>query len=399
MSDEARHLCTECWTEGEGSAPKACPVCGTVGAWFVTATHSGRPLKEVLAGLFAGWRVPSELEDVLVKPSERPEEAQAAEDPRTDMDRVSVSLRFEDEGRDVPESDIEILARCDLLWSGWECDHTVMLYRLRSTGETGLHVVGGVTVDAQSGGLIAVLEERLEAYREAIKETEAFLERVRQDGEMEDLRDLEDATRAVKETRAEYRKRPWREDEVVQQEGTHEMKLLPSQTYEKDRFLVQSLEGDLMRWLREEGKPTEGVEVLAAVALLSAGEPPEYGVVLYRDADGTMRLWTAWQYEEPWSAEYAVEVLEHRADGYERLARQSREFVALAKESLPGQFGAPADLGRIHIAARLREQGRVVAEEDIDLLDWTFEGGIRYRLRSTGEEGLHVIDPDGGDDG
>lgn len=181
MSD-TRHLCTECWTEGEGSAPKSCPVCvrGTVGAWFVTATHGGRPLKEVLAGLFAGWRVPSELEDVLVKPSERPEEAQAAEDPRTDMDRVSVSLRFEDEGRDVPESDIDILARCPVLWSGWECDFTALLYRLHSTGETGLHVVGGVIVDSGPGP-VAMLEERLAAYREAIKETEAFLKQVKKE--------------------------------------------------------------------------------------------------------------------------------------------------------------------------------------------------------------------------
>lgn len=79
---ETRHLCTECWTEGEGSAPKACPVCGTVGAWFVTATHGNRPLKEVLVGLFSGYQVPPELEGVLTKPSEyaqAEDEKQAAE--------------------------------------------------------------------------------------------------------------------------------------------------------------------------------------------------------------------------------------------------------------------------------------------------------------------------------
>lgn len=184
MSVATRHLCTECWTEGEGSAPKACPVCGTVGAWFVTSTHGGRPLKKVLAGLFAGWRVPPELEGVLTTPSEHAaqvaDEVQAAEDPRADMDRVSVSLRFEDEGRDVPESDIEILARCPVLWSGWECDFTVLLYRLSSTGETGLHVVGGVPSPGDRGP-VAMLEERLETYQEAIKETEAFLKHVKKE--------------------------------------------------------------------------------------------------------------------------------------------------------------------------------------------------------------------------
>lgn len=186
MSDDTRHLCTECWTEGKGSAPKACPVCGTVGAWFVTATHSGRPLKEVLTDLFSGYQAPPELGDVPVKPSERPEEAQAAEDPRTDMDRVSVSLRFEDEGRDVPESDIDIRARCPVLWSGWECDHAVLYYRIRSTGETGLHVVGGVA-HPDDKGPVAMLEERLGAYREAIRETEAFLDRLRRDRLMREI--------------------------------------------------------------------------------------------------------------------------------------------------------------------------------------------------------------------
>ena len=55
---ETRHLCTACWTEGAGSAPKACPNCGAVGAWFITAGHGGRPLKEVLVELFGGYRVP-----------------------------------------------------------------------------------------------------------------------------------------------------------------------------------------------------------------------------------------------------------------------------------------------------------------------------------------------------
>lgn len=49
---ETRHLCTACWTEGTGSAPKACPNCGVRGAWFITAGHGGRPLREVLQEMF-----------------------------------------------------------------------------------------------------------------------------------------------------------------------------------------------------------------------------------------------------------------------------------------------------------------------------------------------------------
>lgn len=101
-----------------------------------------------------------------------------------------------------------------------------------------------------------------------------------------------------------------------------------------DRFLVQTLTGDLMRWLREQGQPTEGVEVLAVVPLLSDGDAAEYGVVLYRDAAGEVRMWTAWQYQDLWSAEYALKVLEARASTYERAARWTRAFVAKAKAEL-----------------------------------------------------------------
>lgn len=103
---------------------------------------------------------------------------------------------------------------------------------------------------------------------------------------------------------------------------------------EADRFLVQTLRGDLMRWLREQDQPTEGVEVLAVVPLLSDGDVPEYGVVLYRDAAGAVRLWTAWQYRDLWSAEHALAVLEAKASTYERAAKWTRAFVALARKEL-----------------------------------------------------------------
>lgn len=103
---------------------------------------------------------------------------------------------------------------------------------------------------------------------------------------------------------------------------------------DSDRFFFQTLERDLMRWLREEGQPTEGVEVLAVVPLLSDGDVPEYGVVLYRDAAGAVRLWTAWQYRDLWSAEHALAVLEAKASTYERAAKWTRAFVAKAKAEL-----------------------------------------------------------------
>lgn len=49
---EWRWLCTECWTEGEDPTPDACPSCGCRDAWYETARHGGRPMKEVYGDLF-----------------------------------------------------------------------------------------------------------------------------------------------------------------------------------------------------------------------------------------------------------------------------------------------------------------------------------------------------------
>lgn len=99
-------------------------------------------------------------------------------------------------------------------------------------------------------------------------------------------------------------------------------------------LVSETLRLDLIRWLREEGRPTEGVEVIAAVPLLSAGDAPEYGVVLWRDAEGRVDVWTAWQYRDPWTAVEALRVLDARADGYERMARLSRAFIERARAEL-----------------------------------------------------------------
>jgi hypothetical protein len=45
-------------------------------------------------------------------------------------------------------------------------------------------------------------------------------------------------------------------------------------------------------------------------------------------------VWTAWQYRDLWSAAEALLVLEARADGYERLTRETRDFVRRANECL-----------------------------------------------------------------
>ena len=42
-----------------------------------------------------------------------------------------------------------------------------------------------------------------------------------------------------------------------------------------DRDFVDTLTLDLLRWLRETGQPTDGIDVLATVPLLSAGDAPE----------------------------------------------------------------------------------------------------------------------------
>jgi hypothetical protein len=101
-----------------------------------------------------------------------------------------------------------------------------------------------------------------------------------------------------------------------------------------DRDFVDTLTLDLLRWLRETGQPTDGIDVLATVPLLSAGDAPEYAVVLWRDGSGQAHLWTAFQYRDLWDAAEALRVLEARADGYERLAYETRDFVKKAKECL-----------------------------------------------------------------
>lgn len=94
---------------------------------------------------------------------------------------------------------------------------------------------------------------------------------------------------------------------------------------------------DLILWLEGEGRPTEGVQVLDSVYLLSDGPDAEYGMVLWRTADGRPHVWTAWQYRHLWSDQRALEELEKRAERYERRAAETRDFLARARLVLAGE--------------------------------------------------------------
>lgn len=98
-----------------------------------------------------------------------------------EMYRRRLSLWFEEEGRAVAEDDIEVIDAVDVLWSGWECDSAVLMYRVKSTGERGLWVLDGAGGPWESDP-VKVLRSRLPAYEQAISETKRFLERAKAEG-------------------------------------------------------------------------------------------------------------------------------------------------------------------------------------------------------------------------
>lgn len=74
----------------------------------------------------------------------------------------------------IPESaEFEILASAPILWSGWGCDRTAVLYRILPDGKPELHVLGGVEVTADA--LLSVLEERIDVYERAARQTRDFI--------------------------------------------------------------------------------------------------------------------------------------------------------------------------------------------------------------------------------
>lgn len=97
------------------------------------------------------------------------------------MYRQRLSIWFEGEGRAVSEDDIEVIDSVGVLWSGWECDSAVLMYRVKSTGERGLWVLDGAGGPWESDP-VRVLRSRLPAYGQAIDDTKRFLERAHQEG-------------------------------------------------------------------------------------------------------------------------------------------------------------------------------------------------------------------------
>jgi small nuclear ribonucleoprotein (snRNP)-like protein len=66
----------------------------------------------------------------------------------------------------------EILGSADMLWSGWELDTAAVLIRLRD-GRKVWAILN--SVDVKPSQAVETLQERLEAYRHAIEETETLL--------------------------------------------------------------------------------------------------------------------------------------------------------------------------------------------------------------------------------
>lgn len=118
-----------------------------------------------------------------------------SDDPKRDAwDARSIALwHAEEHERAIAEDDIQIIARCPVLWSGWEGDCGVVHYRIRSSGEHGLHVLDGIHHGSDPEDVVALMRERLDAYRDAIAATEALLASLERDALMAEIfRDFEE---------------------------------------------------------------------------------------------------------------------------------------------------------------------------------------------------------------
>lgn len=83
--------------------------------------------------------------------------------------RMQVQARF---GEVAYTIDDEI----GVLWRGWEMDSTVTVIRLRD-GSRHLVIEDGVNTEQTEEAIRAMLRERVDAYRKAVGDTEAFLDR------------------------------------------------------------------------------------------------------------------------------------------------------------------------------------------------------------------------------
>jgi len=73
----------------------------------------------------------------------------------------------------LPEEGSELLELLPLLWSGWECDHHAALVR-KPDGGVEVMILGSVDRPGDPEPM-AMLEDRIGAYQEAIEDTRRFL--------------------------------------------------------------------------------------------------------------------------------------------------------------------------------------------------------------------------------
>jgi hypothetical protein len=86
-------------------------------------------------------------------------------------ERQRLELHIEDAyGR--PRTDFRAIAYTEVLWSAWECDYAVVLIEI--DGKREVQMIAGVFHPGDKGA-VTMLRERLQAYREAIVDTERFL--------------------------------------------------------------------------------------------------------------------------------------------------------------------------------------------------------------------------------
>ena len=97
-------------------------------------------------------------------------------------ERIGLLLHIEDKyGR--RRDDFRVIAYTQVLWSGWECDHGIVLIEI--DGRREVQMIAGV-FHPNDRGAATMLRERLHAYRDAIADTEFFLSRL--EGDVRDAR-------------------------------------------------------------------------------------------------------------------------------------------------------------------------------------------------------------------
>ncbi|MBP0439136.1 hypothetical protein [Tianweitania sediminis] len=202
----------------------------------------------------------------------------------------------------------EIVELVPLYWSGWDSDTHAALVRNIEDRSTRLIRLQGTA----GGDTVTMLREQVGTLRTALADTEAFLGMLdAQDGDIE---------RLMTEIYADF------EELGSLNDPTRDEKDKPDS--------LQGVKEDLVQWFSEEGIPTDGIEVLDSVGMLSGFDTPEYALVLYRDAEGRHHVHALRQYRDRWTSEEALAELAERIGMYERVTERSRRFLDHARSAL-----------------------------------------------------------------